>query len=87
MDRNEALGVVLRKLREDKGLTQLVVADRASMSSTFVSQVENARKGLKVSTLFDLCDALGVRASDLMRKVEDEAAKRRPARSRIDKPR
>jgi transcriptional regulator with XRE-family HTH domain len=84
MDRNEALGVVLRKLRKDKRLTQRVVADRASMSVTFLSQLENSRQGLKVSTLFDLCDALDVRASDLFRQVEEEMAKRRAGRGRRD---
>lgn len=77
MDRTEALSHVLRKLREDKGLTQLVVAGLASMSPTSISNVENHRKGLRIASFFELCDALGVRASDVLRQAEDEAAKNR----------
>jgi transcriptional regulator with XRE-family HTH domain len=86
MDRTEALSYVLRRIREDKGLTQLVVADLASMSSTSISNVETNRKGLRIASFFDLCDALGVRASDVLRQAEDEAAKHR-GRSRAQKAR
>ncbi|BDB27330.1 helix-turn-helix transcriptional regulator [Cupriavidus sp. P-10] len=86
MDRTEALSHVLRKIREDKGLTQLVVADLALMSPTSVSNVENHRKGLRMASFFDLCDALGVRASDVIRQAEEEAAKH-SGRSRSQKPR
>lgn len=81
MDRNEALGYVLRQLREDRGLTQLVVADRASMSSTFISQVENHRKEFKMSTFLKLCDALDVPASEVMRQAEDEVARYKGGRT------
>lgn len=81
MDRTEALSHVLRKLREDKGLTQLVVAGLASMSSTSISNVENHRKGLRIASFFELCDALGVRASDVLRQAEDEAAKHQSSSS------
>lgn len=77
MDRTEALSHVLRRIREDKGLTQLVVADLASMSTTSISNVETHRKGLRIASFFELCDALGVRASDVLRQAEDEAAKHR----------
>lgn len=85
MDRNEALGNVLRQLREDRGLTQLVVADRASMSSTFVSQVENHRKEFKMSTFLKLCDALDLPASEVMRLAEEEVARHKSGRTRAPK--
>lgn len=82
MDRIEALGKVLRQLREDKGLTQLVVADRALMSSTFVSQVENHVKEFRMSTFLKLCDALNVPASEVLRQAEAEVARHKGGRAR-----
>jgi transcriptional regulator with XRE-family HTH domain len=86
MDRTEALSHVLKRIREDKGLTQLVVADLAGMSDTSISNVETHRKGLRIASFFDWCDALGVRASDVLRQAEEEAAKHR-GRSRMQKAR
>ncbi|MCM3606184.1 MULTISPECIES: helix-turn-helix domain-containing protein [Cupriavidus] len=86
MDRTEALSHVLKRIREDKELTQLVVAGLAKMSAASVGNIETHRKGLRISTFFDLCDALGVRASDVLRQAEDEAAQHR-GRSRPQKAR
>lgn len=86
MDRTEALSRVLKKIREDKELTQLVVAGLAKMSASSIGNIETHRKGLRIATFLDLCDALGVRASDVLRLAEEEAAAHR-GRSRVAKAR
>jgi len=85
MDRSEALSHVLKKIREDKGLTQLLVADRASLSSTYISQVENHRQEFKMSTFFKLCDALDVPASEVLREAEAEVTRHKGGRTRPPK--
>jgi len=70
MTRDEALGVALREARQAKKLSQRVVADRASLTVTYLSLVENAKRSISASTLFGLADALGTTASELIRRAE-----------------
>jgi transcriptional regulator with XRE-family HTH domain len=60
----------LRKARERAGLTQEQLSFRAGCSRPYVSQLERELKSPTVDTLFRLCDALGIRASELVAAVE-----------------
>jgi transcriptional regulator with XRE-family HTH domain len=65
------LGDELRKAREAAGLTQEEVAFRAGLHRTYVSLLERDRKSPTLDVLFRLCDAIGVKASELIRRVEE----------------
>jgi transcriptional regulator with XRE-family HTH domain len=57
----ETLAEVLRRLREAAGLSQQALAERARVSVSLVSQVEQGKRAeLLLSTAFKLADALGV---------------------------
>lgn len=60
----------LRKAREAAGLTQEALAFRAGLDRSYISQLENNRKSPTIAVLFLLCDAVGVRASDIIARVE-----------------
>jgi len=49
----------LREMREDAGLTQSALAAKASVSRSFVADVEAGKPTVEASKLFDLFQALG----------------------------
>ena len=53
------LGVRIRALRERRGLSLRVVAERAGVSESFVSQIERGVASPSVASLRALADALG----------------------------
>lgn len=75
-------GDELRNARHAAGLTQEQLAFEAGLDRTYVSQLENGKKSPTLDVLFRLCDATGVRASELIARVEasrnSSGKKRRP---------
>jgi DNA-binding XRE family transcriptional regulator len=45
------LGKRLRELREEEGLTQLMLAERSGTTRNYISRIENDRSGIELSTL------------------------------------
>lgn len=58
----------LKRLREKKGLSVRALAAKASMSYTYVSNVENGKVDPSLSVLKRLAAALGISASELIRE-------------------
>ena len=65
MSVRDAFGSTLRRLREEAGLTQEDVADRADIHWTYLSQVENGKRNLGLENIVYLARAIGVTPSDL----------------------
>jgi transcriptional regulator with XRE-family HTH domain len=63
-------GAVLRQARLAANLTQ-ELSFRAGVDRSYVSQLENGHKSPTLDVLFLLAEALGVRASALIARVED----------------
>lgn len=64
------LGAELRNARQEADLTQEQLAFAAGVDRTYISQLENDHKSPTVDILFRLCDALGIAASELLKRVE-----------------
>lgn len=64
------LGAELRKAREAAGLSQEKLAFKAGVHRTYISMLERGKASPTLETLFRLCDALDLRASDVVRRVE-----------------
>ncbi|HEX8170997.1 MAG TPA: helix-turn-helix transcriptional regulator [Thermoanaerobaculia bacterium] len=60
----ELFGQTLRKLREEAGLTQEEVADRADIHWTYLSQVEGGKRNLGLENIVYLAKAIGVAPSE-----------------------
>lgn len=60
------IGTLIRKYRKEKKLTLKTVAERASISEGFLSQVENNVNSPSVDTLIRICDALDIEAGSLL---------------------
>jgi len=60
------IGTLIRKARKEKKLTLKVVAEKASISEGFLSQVENDVNSPSVDTLVRICNAIGIDAGNLL---------------------
>jgi transcriptional regulator with XRE-family HTH domain len=63
------IGTLLRKYRKERKLTLKAVAEKASISEGFLSQVENDVNSPSVDTLMRICNAIDVNAGDLFSQV------------------
>jgi transcriptional regulator with XRE-family HTH domain len=53
-----AFGHLLKRLREERGLSQAQLALESEVDQTFISLLERGRRQPTLTTLFVLCDAL-----------------------------
>ena len=66
------IGTLIRKYRKERKLTLKAVAEKASISEGFLSQVENDVNSPSVDTLMRICNAIGVNAGDLFSQVSKQ---------------
>jgi transcriptional regulator with XRE-family HTH domain len=66
------LGGVMRRLREDRGLTLRAVAERSGFSASFLSQVENDQASPSISSMERIAAALGVTLGEFFQTAERE---------------
>jgi transcriptional regulator with XRE-family HTH domain len=77
--RRRELGVLLRALRTEKGLTVDQVATRLEVSSSKVSRLETGQRGVAEGDIHSLCDLYGVDAAERRRLTELARAGRQRA--------
>jgi transcriptional regulator with XRE-family HTH domain len=65
------VGIVIQELREKRGLSQEVVSGLAGIGRTHLSAIERGERKPTLETYFRICDALQVRPSELMAKIEE----------------
>lgn len=65
----------LRKAREEKGLTQIDVAERLGKTQSFVSKVERGERRLDVMELRAFCSALEIPLLKFVEGIEDVLGK------------
>lgn len=67
-DRLIELGLVIAGARKMKGLSQEKLAERAHISRSYLSAIEapNIVQSFSLDVLFNITDALGVNAGDLL---------------------
>ena len=63
----------IKKIREQKGISQIALANAANLSSPYIYDLENGNRGAKPETLMRIAAALGCTVDDLISK-EDEPA-------------
>ena len=66
------IGTLIRKFRKERKLTLKTVAEKASISEGFLSQVENDVNSPSVETLIRICNVIGVDAGDLISQVSKQ---------------
>lgn len=63
----EKFGALVRELREERGLTQDQLAERAGVSATYIGFVERGDNVPTLTIILQIASALKVRSSDLFR--------------------
>jgi transcriptional regulator with XRE-family HTH domain len=66
----EAFGGVIRELRHRRGLSQEALSFACGRHRTYISLVERGKNAPSIRTLWMLADALEVRPSEIVRRVE-----------------
>ena len=72
MQVEEAFGLVLRRLRIEKGLTQEQLGFEAGLRRTFISSLELGEKQPSLGTIFKLSLALELPMAEILFLVERE---------------
>jgi y4mF family transcriptional regulator len=62
------LGETVRIRRKKAGLTQEKLAEKADLSTVFISRIERGKESPSVDSLVKIARALGARARDLVKK-------------------
>jgi transcriptional regulator with XRE-family HTH domain len=66
------IGAVLRRIRQDEGLTLREVALTANISMPYLSEIERGRKEPSSEILAGICAALGLTVVDLLHEAAVE---------------
>lgn len=69
---SKAFGLVIGRLRTQKGLTQERMSGLAGIARSHLVELENGKKTVKLNTLWNIAYALGLKPSELIRLVEEE---------------
>lgn len=70
----KALALVIQEARTAAGLSQQQLADLCSLSRSYVSFVERGERGVSVTVLLQIAAAVGVKGSELLRRIEEKLA-------------
>jgi transcriptional regulator with XRE-family HTH domain len=63
----EKFGAIVRALREERGLTQDQLAERAGVSATYIGFIERGDNVPTLTIILQIASALKVRSSELLR--------------------
>ena len=75
MDSKDLFAKVLKEKRLEAELTQEALAERAKLSTRYISRLECGNQQPNYKYLLAISAALGMRASELLRAVEREENK------------
>ena len=64
-DKYKYLGLNIAYYRKQKGLSQSKLAELVNISRTHMSRIETADCAVSLDVIFDLCDALDIKPSQL----------------------
>ena len=71
MDMRRLVGQNVRRIREQKGLTQEQFAEISGFSQQYISGLEQGRRNPTVITLYELAATLGSSHVDLIRPAKE----------------
>jgi transcriptional regulator with XRE-family HTH domain len=72
MDMRKLVGRNVKRVRQEKGLTQEQLAELSGFSQQYISGLEQGQRNPTVVSLYELATALGVSHMELVRPTEDE---------------
>lgn len=67
---NEKLLRLLKRIRQEKGIRQVELADRLDVPQSFVSKYESGDRRLDILELRNVCEAIGMPFEEFIRELE-----------------
>ena len=77
---SKTVGIVIKRVREERGLSQEVVSGLADIGRTHLSAIERGTRKPTMETFFKIANAMDIDASDLLKQIESECGKNNSAR-------
>ena len=71
----EVFAANLRRLRNERGLSQEKLADNAEINRTYVSLLERSKYAVSIDVLAKLAEVLGVDPADLLKRLPPASSK------------
>ena len=71
MDMRKLVGRNVKRIRQDRGLTQEELAERSGFSQQYISGLEQGRRNPTIVSIYELATALGVSRMELVRPTEE----------------
>ena len=81
---NMDIGQAIRKVRNDKGIKQKFIAEKAGISNEYLSNIESGAKTPTISALNRICDALGISLAYLLLLAVEENIDQSVPKEKID---
>ena len=72
------VGRAIKRIREEKRLSQEVLSGLAGIGRTHLSAIERGERKPTLETFFKLCDAFGMRPSILMAEIKKDMEDKKP---------
>ena len=72
MDMRKLVGRNVKRVRQEKGLTQEQLAELSGFSQQYISGLEQGRRNPTIVSLYELAMALDISHMELVRPTEDE---------------
>lgn len=67
---NEKLLRLLKRIRQEKGIRQVELADRLDVPQSFVSKYESGDRRLDILELRKVCEAIGIPFEEFIQELE-----------------
>lgn len=77
------LGQVIKHLRNEKNMTQEQLIEKAELTRSQLYYIEADKRGIRLTTLFSICNGLGVSLVEFASYLDDSLT---PSISSIDAP-
>jgi len=71
---DDTLGLRLARIRKERGLTQVAIAERTGLTQVLVSDYERGRLRLSAEMAVRFAEALGISTDDLLRSHKKKVA-------------
>lgn len=75
MERHEAKGRLIRRLREERGYSQQFVANGIGVARSTIQKVESGEAGTNDDRFWDFCELMGVSEAEFAHMLENELAR------------
>jgi transcriptional regulator with XRE-family HTH domain len=72
MDMRKLVGRNVKRIRQEKGLTQEQLAEVSGFSQQYISGLEQGRRNPTIVSIYELATALGVGHMELVSSVAEE---------------